>query len=75
MEVLTHTENARINLLQGLAAELANMAADTLEPCAGLPIDTESRAKLAADVYQSLRNHMPTLRNVQHALDVIPASA
>lgn len=75
MEVLTHTENARINLLQGIAAELANTAADTLEPCAGLPIDTDLRAKLAADVYQALRNNIPTLANVRHVLDMIPATA
>ncbi|WP_158001354.1 hypothetical protein [Cupriavidus basilensis] len=51
------------------------MAADALEPHAGLPIDTDLRAKLAADVYQALRSSMPPLRNVQHALDVFPATA
>ncbi|WP_423191989.1 hypothetical protein [Cupriavidus sp. H18C2] len=75
MEVLSHTENARINLLQGLAGKLADMAADALEPYAGLPIENDLRAKLAADVHQALRNHMPTLANVQHALDVFPATA
>ncbi|WP_247394066.1 hypothetical protein [Ralstonia pseudosolanacearum] len=75
MEVLTHTEKARSTLLQGLAAQLANMAADALEPCAGLPIDNDLRAKLAADVFQALRNNMPTLANVRHALDAIPATA
>ncbi|QOK96848.1 hypothetical protein HF909_10675 [Ralstonia pseudosolanacearum] len=75
MEVLTNTEKARITLLQRIAAELANMAADTLEPCAGLPIDTDLREKLAADVYQALRSNMPTLANVRHALDAIPAAA
>ena len=76
MEVLTqYTENSRIAFLQSLANELANVAADALEPHAGAPIGTDLRSKLAADVHQALRANMPTLVNVRHAMDLIPATA
>ncbi|MFJ2995483.1 hypothetical protein [Pandoraea sp. NPDC087047] len=75
MEFLTQTDHARNHLLQGVAAELADMAADTLEPGAGLPIGTDLRAKLAAAMYQALRDNVPPLVNVMHALDAIPAVA
>ncbi|URF05265.1 hypothetical protein [Cupriavidus campinensis] len=72
METLTHSDHARIALLQGLAGKLANMAADALEPYAGTDIGPDARERLAADVCKALRDNMPTLLNVKHALDMIP---
>lgn len=72
MKVLTHTDQARNSLLQGLAGELANMAADALEPHTGTPIDNKTRENLAACVCKALRDTMPALVNVRHALDLIP---
>ncbi|MET3376503.1 hypothetical protein ABIC89_005582 [Variovorax boronicumulans] len=69
MENLTHTERARLAMLQRLADELSSLAADALEPHAGQPIGDDVRGALAADVLQALTNRMPTLVNVRHALD------
>lgn len=68
MQNITHTDHARTALLQNLARAMAEDAADALEPAAGHPIDTDLRAKLAADVYQALRNNVPTLMNIRHVL-------
>ncbi len=71
MESLTHTDRARLAMLQNLADELSSVAADALEPHAGQPISDDARAALAADVLQALTNRMPVLVNVRHALDTI----
>ncbi|AGU50356.1 hypothetical protein VAPA_1c32700 [Variovorax paradoxus B4] len=70
MESLTHSDRARSALLQSLALELANQAADALEPHAGQPIGDDARAALAADVCRALADKMPVLVNVRHALDL-----
>lgn len=70
MDKLTHTDRARLAMLQNLADELSNVAADALEPHAGQPIGDDARAALAADVLQALTNRMPRLVNVRHALDI-----
>lgn len=70
MENLTHTERARLAMLQSLADELSSLAADALEPHAGQPIGDETRKALAIDVCRALADKMPSLVNVRHALDV-----
>ena len=70
MENLTHTDRACLAMLQNLADELSNLAADALEPHAGQSIGDEARAALAADVCRALADKMPPLVNVRHALDV-----
>lgn len=72
---MNHTEQARSALLQNLASALAHDAADMLEPSAGRPIDQAARDKIAAAIYQVLRDNVPPLVNVQHALDLIPATS
>lgn len=71
---MNHTEQARSALLQNLASALAHDAADMLEPSAGKPIDQSARDLLAADIGKALTRHMPTLTNVRHALDALPAA-
>jgi hypothetical protein len=69
MENLTHTDRARLAMLQNLADELASLAADALEPHAGQPIGDDARTALATDVRRALAENMPPLANVQHVLD------
>lgn len=69
MQHQTHTDRARSALLQSLALELSNLAANALEPHAGQPISDEARSALAADVCQALADKMPPLVNVRHAMD------
>lgn len=69
MENLTHTDRARLAMLQNLADELSSVAADALEPHAGQPIGDDARTALAVDVLQALTDRMPVLVNVRHALD------
>lgn len=75
MEFQNHTEKARTSLLQGIAAELVDLAADALQPCTQVPLCTDWRATLSADLYQALLKNMPPMTNLLHAMDLIPATA
>ena len=69
MKNLTHTDRARLAMLQSLADELSSLAAEALEPHAGQPIGDDVPGALAADVLQALTSRMPPLVNVRHVLD------
>lgn len=72
MENLTHTDHARLAMLQSLADELSSLAADALEPHAGQPIGDDARATVAGDFLAALMQRAPKLVNVIHALDCAP---
>lgn len=71
---MNHATNAQENLRLAVATELSSVAANTLEPHAGQPINDGTRLALTLAFADAMRAHLPVLVNVRHEQDEIPAT-